>query len=329
MRNVIPTAVAIIKDNLRSRVTLGFVIVFPLILAFIFSLLGQAFQPHVSVYVAGEGSEGLASYLNQSRLFTAYVGGNVNYVKLNDVIFVNTTSKVIYYNQLMANYVPVLKTYISSYYLHEQVPFTAQQTITKSTPVAYEISGVVGVIALSNGMFGVTGVGSGYYRDKLVERLASSPIRDYEWVLALMIYEVVITIISTLAILIVGALMGFLPDFGLTFLAGLILGTLMFSGLGAVILGLTPKEKIVLANIVANFLVLPLMFISNAFFSPSIFPSFLRLVAEYQPVSILNDIVRDTLVLGEIPNPVYVGTIFVLTLVFLGVGSRLLRLREV
>ena len=83
MRNVIPTAIAIIKDNLRSRVTLGFVIVFPLILAFIFSLLGQAFQPHVSVYVAGNGSEGLASYLNQSKLFTAYVGGKVDYEKLN------------------------------------------------------------------------------------------------------------------------------------------------------------------------------------------------------------------------------------------------------
>ncbi|MDT7872600.1 MAG: ABC transporter permease [Sulfolobaceae archaeon] len=329
MRNVIPTAVAIIKDNLRSRVTLGFVIVFPLILAFIFSLLGQAFQLHIMVYVAGNNSGEIASYLNQSKLFIAYVGGNPNYVTLYNAIFVNSTSKVIYYSQLTSNYIPLLKSYLSLYYLHEQTPFTAQETITRATPVAYEISGVVGVITLSNGLFGVTGVGSGYYRDRLVERLASSPIKDYEWVLALMIYEVVITILSSIATLVVGALMGFLPDLGLPFLVGLVLGTLMFSGLGAAILGLTPKEKVFLSNIVANFLVLPLMFISNAFFSPSIFPSFLKVFAEYQPVSLLNDVVRATLVLGELPNPVYLGVIFILTVVFLGIGSRLLRLREV
>jgi ABC-2 type transport system permease protein len=51
--------------------------------------------------------------------------------------------------------------------------------------------------------------------------------------------------------------------------------------------------------------------------------------AEYQPVSLLNDVVRATLVLGELPNPVYLGVIFILTVVFLGTGSRLLRLREV
>ena len=329
MRNVIPTAVAIIKDNLRSRITLGFVIVFPLFLAFVFALLGQAFQPHVTVYVAGNNSQQLANYLNQSKLFTAYVGGNPSYVTYKDAIFVNSTSRIIYYNQLLANYVPVLSSYINSYYDHVKATFTSKQLYTRYTPVAYEISGIVGVIALSNGVFGVTGVGSGYYRDKLVERLASSPIRDYEWVLALMIYEVVITILSTITVLIVGAIMGFLPYFGLTFLAGLVLGTLMFSGLGAIILGLTPKDKVFLSNIVSNFIVFPLMFISNAFFSPSIFPSFIRIFAEYQPVSILNDAIRSTIIFGELPNPLYIVAILLLTLVFLGIGSRLLRLREV
>lgn len=187
---------------------------------------------------------------------------------------------------------------------------------------------MIGVIALSNGIFGVTGVGSGYYRDRLVDRLASSPLRDYEWVLSLMIYEVLITILSSIVVLGLGLILGFTPVSILEFLGVLILSTLMFSGLGAIILGLTPKDKIFLANVVPTFIVFPLMFISNAFYSSSIFPSILGLIAEYQPVSIVNDVVRQAIVFNVLPNPIYLITIIILTLVFLGVGARLLKLRE-
>ncbi|MFP3201429.1 MAG: ABC transporter permease [Sulfolobus sp.] len=287
----------------------------------------MAFQPKVIVYVNGVNATQIAEYLNTSKIFTAYVGGSPSVVKDFNAIFVNTTSHRIYYSQLTENYMPVLNAYLSSYDFPKD--YGGVMETTRNTPIAYEISGVIGVIALSNGVFGVTGVGSGYYRDKLVERLASSPIKDYEWVLALMIYEVVITLISSITVLIIGVIMGFIPDFGLPFLGIYILSTLMFSGLGAIILGLTPKEKIILANIVSNFIVFPLMFFSNAFYSASIFPSVLKIIAEYQPVSIINDLVRETLVLQQLPNPIYLGEVILLTLVFLAVGSRLLRLREV
>ena len=287
----------------------------------------MAFQPKVVVYVNGVNATQIAEYLNNSKIFTAYVGGSPSVVKDFNAIFVNTTSHRIYYSQLTENYMPVLNAYLSSY--DSPKDYSGVMEVTKNTPIAYEISGVVGVIALSNGVFGVTGVGSGYYRDKLVERLASSPIKDYEWVLALMIYEVVITLISSIAVLIVGVIMGFIPDLGFPFLGIYILSTLMFSGLGAIILGLTPKDKIILANIVSNFIVFPLMFFSNAFYSASIFPSVLKIIAEYQPVSIVNDLVRETLVLQQLPNPIYLGEVILLTLAFLAVGSRLLRLREV
>ncbi|AHC50884.1 ABC transporter [Sulfolobus acidocaldarius SUSAZ] len=328
MRNVIPTTRAIVKDNLSSRVTLGFVIFFPLILALVFSLLGNAFQPHATVYLTGENAQKVGKYVNASGLFTAYIGGSPSTVKYEPVIFINLTSKNVYYNQLEQEYVPLLQSYLNSYYTNQTSIFSSQLILTRNTPVAYEISGVIGVIALSNGIFGVTGVGSGYYRDRLVDRLASSPLRDYEWVLSLMIYEVLITILSSIVVLGLGLILGFTPVSILEFLGVLILSTLMFSGLGAIILGLTPKDKIFLANVVPTFIVFPLMFISNAFYSSSIFPSVLGLIARYQPVSIVNDVVRQAIVFNVLPDPIYLITIIILTMVFLGVGARLLKLRE-
>jgi len=327
MRNIIPTAVAIIKDNLRSKVTIFFVVFFPLLIATIFSLITISPQPHITVYVQGDNATQIASYLNSSKLFIGIMGGNPSLVKLNQqAMFLNLTSKEIYYNQLESNYVPVLQAYLSSY--PQKDDFKAMELMTRNTPVAYEISGVIGVIALADGIQGVVGVASGYYRDKLIERLASSPLKDYEWVVSLMIYEVIITIISTVAVLILGIILGFLPLLTLSFIGVLALGTLMFSGLGTIIFGVSPKDKIAISNTVATVVVFPLMFISNAFFYPNEFPAFFRPFVDYQPVSIVNDIIRDLLIYNEVPNPLYFVTIIVLTLIFIAIGGRLLKLRE-
>lgn len=327
MKNIIPTTVAIIKDNLRSRTTVFFIIFFPLILGLIFSLISVTPQPHITVYVMGNNATQIATYLNTSKLFVGIVGGDPSLVRINQlVMFLNTTSRQIYYNQLESNYVPVLQSYIISF--NQKPDFHQVEVMTKNTPVAYELSGIIGVLSLSNGMLGVTGVGSGYYRDKLIERLASSPLKDYEWIVSLMIYEVVITIMSTFIVLILGVVLGFLPLISLTFIGVLALATLMFSGLGTIVFGLSPKDKIAISNTVATVVVFPLMFISNAFFYPTEFPQLLRVFVNYQPVSIVNDIIRDLLIYDKLPNPIYFLVIVMLTFIFILVGSRLLKLRE-
>ncbi|BFH73682.1 ABC transporter permease [Sulfurisphaera javensis] len=327
MKNIIPTTIAIIKDNLRSPITVFFILFFPLVLAIIFSLITIAPQPHIMVYVSGENATKIASYLNESKLFIGVVGGNPTVVKLNqNVMFYNSTSKEVYYNQLEANYVTVFESYLMA--MNKKDFFISQELITRNTPLAYEISGVIGVISLSNGILGITGVGSGYYRDKLIERLASSPIKDYEWVVSLMIYEVLITVMSTIVVLIFGIIFGFLPIISLSFIGILALATLMFSGLGAIIFGLSPKDKIAISNTVATVIVFPLMFISNAFFYVNEFPWFIRAFVNYQPVSIVNDMVRDVLIYNSLPTPIYFLIILFLTIIFIAIGSRLLRLRE-
>ncbi|BCS92716.1 hypothetical protein L3N51_00610 [Metallosphaera sp. J1] len=329
MRNALITAWAIIKDNLSSKTTLFFVIFFPLFLTLIFALgFGAAAEPHVMVMVNGNPS--LASYLNGTQLFTGIVGSDEREALLHNYVYVSVNgSKVdIVYPQQDNYLVPSLEAIIQNYLSGVNTVSFHVSSQQGFTYYDYVISGMIGVISLSNGVFGVTGVAAGYYRDRLVDRIAASPLRSYEWVMGLIVYEIVITLISTVPILLLGLAFGFLPLISVSFVAFLAISTLMFAGLGAVIFGLSPKDKLFVAQTAANVLVFPLMFLSNAFFNLSAFPPLLKPIVAYQPLSVINDVIRDLVVYNVLPSLFDVGYIAILTVAFVYVGGRLMKLRE-
>jgi ABC-2 type transport system permease protein len=182
-------------------------------------------------------------------------------------------------------------------------------------------------MVMSNGVFGVTGVAATYYRDKLIERLAASPLKDYEWALSLMIYEVVISFASAIAIGLAGLAIGVPLRASLGLVAFVVLGTFVFAGLGAIIYGLTPKDRVFLANTVATVVTFPLMFASNSFYPSYVVPMPFRLFVEYQPLSLFNDVLR-SVTLGVPTSPYVAMGLVVGGLAMLGVGINMLKLRE-
>lgn len=329
MRNVASTAWAIVKDNLSSRTTIFFVLFFPLFLTLIFAFgFGAAAQPHVLVDV--NGSQGLVSFLNNSSLFTATSGIGEREALLHNYIYleVNDTRVSILYPSQDAYVVPSLEALVQEYFARPDAVNIVTKPESGFTYYAYVVSGMIGVVALSNGVFGITGVATGYYRDRLVDRLAASPLKSYEWVMALMIYEILITLISSVPILVLGLAFGFIPIIGLGFIAFLALSTLMFSGLGAVIFGLSPKDKLFVAQTAANVIVFPLMFLSNAFFPLDSFPPTLRGLVAYQPLSVINDVIRDVVVYNVLPSAVDLIYILAFTTILIVLGARLMKLRE-
>ncbi len=328
VRRILLTTKAVIKDNLSSRATWFFIIFFPLFLTLIFALgFGAGTQVHQYVVV---NDQQLGKYLNQSGLFTAIYGTNEWEALLRGYLFVNVTNGKInvYYTSNNGYLVPSLEAIIDRYYDNSSpVTFSVYQSSVNAYYV-YVVSGMIGVIALSNGVFGVTGVASGYYRDKLIDRLATSPLKSYEWVVSLVVYEIVITLISTVPILLLSIAFGVIPIVGVAFLGFLAISTLMFAGLGAIIFGLTPKDKLFVSNVAANVITIPLMFLSTAFFSIDAFPPVLRPLVEYQPVSVIDSVIRDVMVYNQPPSPFDVLYIVLLTLVFIAIGGKLMKLRE-
>ncbi|EZQ04789.1 MULTISPECIES: ABC transporter permease [Acidianus] len=329
MRRIIYTAKAIIKDNLSNKTTIFFVIAFPLFLAMIFAFAFGAVNHTVETVVVNQ--QGLGRFLNTSAMFIGITSNiSVHSALLHNYFVVNVSKNdtIIYYPSNYGYLVPSLKALILEYKSNDSSMVFTLYSGKGFTGSEFVISGMIGVIALSNGVFGVTGVSTGYYRDKLVDRLAASPLKNHEWVISLMIYELVITLISIVPLFLLGIALGFIPAIGVLFIVFLLLGTLTFSGLGAVIVGITPKEKIFVSQIAANIITFPLIFLSNAFFPTVDFPGIIRYIVEYQPVSILNDIIRGLIVYRVPPSPFNILYIFLLTLVLVMLGGKTLRLRE-
>ncbi|MEM3226300.1 MAG: ABC transporter permease, partial [Saccharolobus sp.] len=86
---------------------------------------------------------------------------------------------------------------------------------------------------------------------------------------------------------------------------------------------------IFLSEVVSNIIVFPLMFLSNAFFPSTVYPPIIRDFVEYQPLSIIITTIRDLILYNTLPNPVSVLIIVISTIIFIYIGSRLLRLREI
>lgn len=328
---ILLTLSALLKDNLRNRFVIFWVIVFPLLLTIIFALVFGGFSSYLHVGVI-TNNYGLAKYINSSGLFYAIYGSNGRYAITHGFIYVNYSAsevKIIAPNS-EEEFVKSLSALISTYQTSNDTTKAVNIELVKGfSYYAYLISGMVGVVALSDGILGVIGVSAGYYRDRLVERLASSPLSSAEWSLSIILYTIVVTLISTALIFILGLLYGFYPIVSLEFLGTLVVSTLMFGGLGAIIYGLTPKDKIFLSEVVANVFVFPLIFLSNVFFSPLAYPPYVRPFIEYQPLSLVTTIIRDLVLYSQPPNIINTFALLVATIVFVGLGVRLLRLREI
>ena len=330
MRRVIKTSVTIIKDNLNSPIALFFVLLFPVILALVFaegfgSLMSSA---TITVYVSGVNAPYIARYLNTTHLFVGIVGGNPGVVQRGDV-FVNSTPSgiTVYYPPYASRYVNLLQYSIESALTKPAVSVSTVKLPSPYSYQAYVLAGTIGAMVMSNGIFGVTGVAATYYRDKVIEKLASSPLRDYEWALSLIVYEVVISFASAVAVGVAGLLIGVSLAASLAVAGAIVIGTFLFAGLGAIIYGLTPKDRVFLANTVATVITFPLMFASNAFYPSSVFPMPFRLFVEYQPLSLYDDVLRG-IVLGTGVSQEIAIAFTVAGLAILGLGIRMLRLRE-
>ncbi|MCQ4407227.1 MAG: ABC transporter permease, partial [Sulfolobaceae archaeon] len=236
MRRVIRTSIAIIKDNLNSPIAVFFVLLFPVMLALTFALGfgGLASSLTVPVYVSGHEANEVAQALNATGLFSVHLGGNTSVVKLG-AVFVNVTEggATIYYPPYAEKYVSVVEYSVVNALSRANYSFSTVRLSSPYSYQAYVLTGTIGAMVMSNGVFGVTGVAATYYRDKLIERLAASPLKDYEWALSLMIYEVVISFASAIAIGLAGLAIGVPLRASLGLVAFVVLGTFVFAGLGA------------------------------------------------------------------------------------------------
>ncbi|MCW2764707.1 MAG: transporter permease [Nocardioides sp.] len=178
----------------------------------------------------------------------------------------------------------------------ERVEDDSLKTIQFVTP------GLLGWAVAMSASFGAAATLQGWRQSKLLRRLQLAPVSTRTVVGARVTVTVAIALVQMAIFIGLGA-----AAFGLTLTGSwwmavplLVVGTLCFMALGLLAGALTKTQEA--AVNAANFIVLPMAFLSGSFFPLDGAPGWLQAVSEALPLRHLNDGMLDVMVRGEGPS---------------------------
>jgi ABC-2 type transport system permease protein len=186
----------------------------------------------------------------------------------------------------------------------------------------YFLPAFIVAMILINGVMTVPSAVAGHKRNGTLKRLAATPLRKHEWIMANVIQQSILAV--GIALVLTGVAW---VVFGVTAVPGplaiglILLGAIAFTALGMIVGGLIddPGSAISLGGAIA----LPLMFISGIFWELDLMPRTLQTVAEFSPVTHFHRSLRELMILDSTEGVwLTAGMLAVLATVFL-VGATL------
>jgi len=161
-----------------------------------------------------------------------------------------------------------------------------------------------------------------YRTSGLSQKLSATPLSTVEWNAAKIIHGTVIMLMSVAVSLAVAwVVFGIHPDLNTITILLIIVGSLMFVGLGMIVSSIVNDVKSV--NAVAFSVTLPLMLISGSLFPVERLPVVLQFASIFSPLTCLNNGLRSAMITGDMGTAsgnLFGGAFIALVLFAAGVG---------
>jgi ABC-2 type transport system permease protein len=194
--------------------------------------------------------------------------------------------------------------------------------------IDFFVPGLIGMTLMTTGIFGAIGWNTRNRELGILKKLATTPLSKLEWIIGVVLFELVMCAISTVVILTVGVLvfdLRVLPSiYSIILIAA---GAITFPGMGMVIARFVKETDS--ADAAANAITFPMMFLSGSFFPLEMMPEFLREIAKVLPLTYLSEGLRDSMVYGNASSALYnTAIVLVVGIVFIIIGSLITNWRE-
>ncbi len=164
--------------------------------------------------------------------------------------------------------------------------------------IDFLLPGLIAMSVMQMSVFSVAFVFTEYKSKGVLKRLLATPMKPYQFVAANGITRLLVALMQT-SIFIIASLILFkihiVGSYGLLLLC-VILGALMFLGLGFTISGISKTVESVPAF--ANLIVFPMLFLGGIFFSVSNMPSWLQHIAKVLPITFFSTAMREVMTKG-------------------------------
>jgi ABC-2 type transport system permease protein len=190
---------------------------------------------------------------------------------------------------------------------------------------AFLLPGVVGLTVLTVGLpLGFASVVE-LRQHGLMERLAVSPMTRRSWLLARMLGASTVALASAaLLVLVAWVALGIRPALGAWTVLLVVAGTLVFSGLGALLGGAVRRPES--GSAILNLALLPIVLLSGSFFDVALLPAALRWASLLSPLTHLNAGLRLGMVEGDAAGALlHAGALAAAAALVLLAGGRFVR----
>lgn len=186
-------------------------------------------------------------------------------------------------------------------------------------PTGFYVPGYLAIVVLFTPLSRI-GSSIARYRDgHRFEKLATTPLRRVEWLAAHTLVNVGIILVSSAIVLgVLELLTGGSITLSPLLLPFLVLGVVLFCGLGALIGRLADSQDGVIAA--SNAIALPLVFLSETFVTSNLLPSWFRPVVDLSPLTYFARGVREATYLHQ-PAGFNLLVLAVLAVAFFALGT--------
>jgi ABC-2 type transport system permease protein len=365
-RIIVTDFVASIKGWTRSRGTVFWSIVFPVMLILIFgAIFSGTDNPKYDLYVQDLDNSGLSqNYTDVLKNITVLTVKTIpadsnitDYIKENDLAgalvipkgfqndvyasIVNPSVSVnmsFYFDPSDQGATSVVRSIVGSslqqfnLFLSSGRPIVGLDQVSTITSkfkyIDFFIPGMIGFTIMQLCIYGSIERNTKYRKDGILRKLLTTPITRTEWILAKMLFMLFLSFFSTAIAIIIGVLAwGVVININIWMIAIIVANSFLFSGLGMIISRFVKEEET--ADTAAGAISFPMMFLAGTFFPLQQMPEVLQAFARILPLYYVNEGLRNSMISLDFGKATYYTAIVVVfALVFFIIGVLLTKWKE-
>ena len=164
--------------------------------------------------------------------------------------------------------------------------------------IEFFIPGIIAMAVMTASLAGTVNLNTELRQKGIIRKLSTTPITRTDWILSNIVYQFILAVISTVAMLLVSyAVFNVSLHIDAWLLAFILLDVFAFVGIGMILTRFAREAQSAAAA--ANAVSLPMMFLSGSFFPIELMPGFLQKFAKTLPLFYVNEGLRAAMVFED------------------------------
>jgi ABC-2 type transport system permease protein len=161
--------------------------------------------------------------------------------------------------------------------------------------IDFFVPGIIAMAVMTSSLLGAVNVNAELRQKGVIKKLSTTPITHTDWILSNVLYQFLLSVISTISILLVSyGVFGVNLQLNFWLLVFVVLDVFAFVGIGMILTRVAKEAESAAAA--ANAIMFPMMFLSGTFFPVEMMPGFLQKFSKILPLYYVNEGLRASMI---------------------------------